>query len=152
MAERSGATSPSPTEPGSGDASLDDALSRQSPSVSSGASATEPQEPPARETEADAEDHRPRAKLTVRLGEASARRGTPLQLSGSVRADGEACAFSRVDVSLNAEGVARAFIGALPADEQGNFSGQVTIPLSVDVGDYSLSVSTPGTADCAPSE
>jgi hypothetical protein len=152
MAERAGSGTPSSTGAQPGDPSSDP-LTRQSSSASSVPNPDQPETPLEPDAElGDAEDFRPRAALTFHMDETSARRGTPLRLSGTVRAEGDPCPFSRVDVSLEAEGLTRVFSGALPSDEDGDFAGQVTIPLSVDVGDYSVSVSTPGTAQCAPSE
>lgn len=153
MAARADASGSAPRGQSGGEPPPADPLSRQSSNVSSAASASAPGETPGQKVDADeTEDYRPRATLNFRLASASARRGAPLELSGSVHADDEPCAFSRVDVSLLAEGASRVFIGALPTDEQGHFAGRVTIPLSVDVGDYSVTVSTPGTPECAPSD
>jgi hypothetical protein len=153
MAERAGSGSTTSDASSASDRSPKDQFSRQTSKDSSVPSASLSDDVSTPEPQAStADDFRPRATLSFRLAHTSARRGTPLELSGSVRADDEPCGFSRIDVALQTDETSRVFIGALPSDEQGNFHGQVTIPLSVDVGDYSVSVSTPGTASCAPSD
>jgi hypothetical protein len=152
MAEGAGTTNSQPTTPSLQQPSGDAPLSRQR-SPAAAPSQAPAGDPPPTDSEAPSnDDPRPRALLTFRLEKALARRGTPLAVSGTVLADDEPCAFSRVDVSLQADRSAKVVIGALPTDENGRFKGQITIPLGVEVGDYSVSVSTPGTTQCAPSD
>ena len=79
-------------------------------------------------------------------------RGGLLPVTGRVDADGEACQYARVDVSLRSKTGRLIAIGALPADAEGRFNGAVTVPFDVDVGDYDVVVSTPGDARCGPGQ
>jgi hypothetical protein len=90
--------------------------------------------------------------LEFNVSASSTRRGMPLKLTGSARAGDDACAFARVDIALSPEEGEAIAIGSLPTDASGKFSGAVTVPLGVDVGHYMLTVSTPGTARCGPSQ
>ena len=109
--------------------------------------------PPASAVEPDAEAKsrdgaRPSSTLTLEVRDAEVRRGAPLAVAGLVSADGEPCGHARVDVILRPKGGRASAIGALPADDKGRFSGTVTVPLGLEVGDYDVSVTTPGTARC----
>jgi len=42
------------------------------------------------------------------------------------------------------------WLGAFPTDENGRLEGRVTIPFDIDVGDYKVVASTPGTGRCGP--
>lgn len=78
-------------------------------------------------------------------------RGARLHVRGSVTADGDACPSSRVDLTLRARD-GRAFaLGSVPTDEAGRFAADLTVPLQVDVGDYTLSGRTPGAGECGAS-
>lgn len=132
-------------------------LSRQGSNLPAAAETSSPVPSAATADEPDVEepssdDQRPGAVLDFQLGSSTARRGAPLSIDGSALAGGEACAFARVDVVLEPEQGDSVTIGSLPTDEDGRFSGSVTIPLGVDVGHYQLSLFTPGTAHCGPSE
>jgi hypothetical protein len=153
MAEHADTSSGDPTSSSSGARPSSQRGTRPGPAAlpSSTASPSEP-EPAIEAAEQDARDHRPRAELDFELQRRSARRGTPLSVSGTVEAEGEPCAFSRVDITLRAEGKPEVVIGALPTNEAGEFAGDVTIPLTIDVGHYQVGTSTPGTASCAPSD
>jgi hypothetical protein len=96
-------------------------------------------------------DRRPPTQLDFDLSESSTRRGAPLQLKGTALAGDERCTFARVDVVLEPKDGASVTIGSLPTDEAGSFAGSVTVPLSIDVGHYVLTLTTPGTAVCGPS-
>jgi hypothetical protein len=79
-------------------------------------------------------------------------RGAPLEFSGSVEAGGEPCAFARVDIDLEKSDGDRRSLGALPTDAEGRFLGELTVPLSIAVGNYMVTASTPGTALCGPGQ
>jgi hypothetical protein len=80
-----------------------------------------------------------------------ARRGARVHVRGAVTADGDTCPFSRVDLTLRARD-GRAFaLGAVPTDENGRFAADLTVPLTLDVGDYTLDATTPGAGACGAS-
>ncbi len=122
------------------------------PAAESGAESTSDGEA-AEETTPDegAVDRRPKTVLDFDFAETSTRRGAALRLQGTAHAGDDACAFARVDVVLEPKEGQRITIGSLPTDEAGHFTGSVTVPLSVDVGHYLLTLTTPGTAACGPS-
>ncbi len=92
-----------------------------------------------------------RPSLVIVSSESRVSRGAPLRLRGSAATSQEPCAHARIDVSLVERGSSRAYaVGALSTDAEGSFDGSVVIPVETPVGDYELSVSTPGTARCAP--
>jgi len=127
------------------------AASSAAPASSSSTLGTSPPPAPLADPEADTKSHegeKPSSTLTLELREAEVRRGAPLTVAGSVSADGEPCAHARVDVLLRPSGGRTSAIGALPADDKGHFQGTVTVPLGLEVGDYDVSVTTPGTARC----
>jgi len=94
---------------------------------------------------------RPNAELFLTLERSSVLRGSAVAMSGTVRADGEPCPFARVDVGLRNSAGRSLAIAALPTDAAGKFTGRVSVPLDVAVGDYELVVSTPGAGPCGPS-
>ena len=53
-----------------------------------------------------------------------------------------------MDVALRSEAGRFIPLGSLPALEDGQYSGAVTVRLDVQVGDYELIASTPGNALC----
>jgi hypothetical protein len=93
-----------------------------------------------------------RTPSTIELSVASAetRRGARLALKGSVVADGEACPSARVDVALRRSDGRSFALGSLPTDGSGRFSAELTVPLALEVGDYSLVATTPGAGLCGP--
>jgi transglutaminase-like putative cysteine protease len=94
-------------------------------------------------------DGRPRSTITLLSGDANLRRGAPLAVSGNVQAKGGACGQLRVDVALRAKASERDLeVGSLTTDSDGRFIGNVYLPLGFPVGEYELSVSTPGDARC----
>jgi len=123
---------------------------QQTPESGSDAS-SESDNPEETAPEEGAVDRRPPTQLDFDLTESSTRRGAPLQLKGTTLAGDEPCAFARVDVVLEPKDGASVTIGSLPTDEAGRFAGSVTVPLSIDVGHYVLTLTTPGTAECGPS-
>jgi len=112
---------------------------------------TESDAPEETASEEGSVDRRPKSLLDFDFAETSTRRGAALRLQGTARAGDDACAFARVDVVLEPKDGQSVTIGSLPTDEAGHFSGSVTVPLSIDVGHYVLTLTTPGTATCGPS-
>jgi hypothetical protein len=95
-------------------------------------------------------DSRPHPTFTMKAAGGEVRRGAPLHVSGELEADERACSYARIDVSLRSRDGRLAPLGALASDGAGHFDGAVTIPLSVQVGDYDVVVSTPGDSRCGP--
>ena len=91
------------------------------------------------------------ARVEVEVESGEARRGGRIHVHGRVMADGEPCPATRVDFVLEAP-QSRAFtLGSLPSDSKGQFDAELTVPLGLDVGDYSLSATTPGSGVCGAS-
>jgi hypothetical protein len=91
------------------------------------------------------------ASVEVEVESGEARRGGRIHVRGRVTADGDACPAARVDFTLEAP-QSRAFtLGSLPTDPKGQFDAELTVPLGLDVGDYSLSATTPGSGACGAS-
>ena len=79
-------------------------------------------------------------------------RGARLHVRGTVSADGDGCPFARVDLTLRARD-GRAFsLGSVPTDGGGRFAADLTVPLQVDVGEYTLIGRTPGAGECGASQ
>ncbi len=92
----------------------------------------------------------PPAQMSLGPVERAVHRGEPLRLEGSLEQDGRPCAGARVDVSLHRPGAEPIPLGSLPTRSDGRFVGAVTVRLDLDVGDYDLVASTPGTLACGP--
>jgi hypothetical protein len=71
-----------------------------------------------------------------------------LRVSGTARTDQDLCAFSRVDIALRDKTGTEHWLGALATDQGGKYDGRVALPYELDVGDYSVVASTPGSAHC----
>jgi hypothetical protein len=96
-------------------------------------------------------EDRPASVVELLVDARDTLRGARLHVRGSVSAEGDACPFSRVDLTLRARD-GRAFaLGSVPTDENGRFAADLTVPLQVDVGDYTLSGRTPGSGECGAS-
>jgi hypothetical protein len=124
------------------------------PSASSRRPASVPSAPgsePSAPQPAAQQDERPRAAVVLKVSAPSTQRGATLQISGAVEASGEACAFSRVDVSLRDSSGVETWLGAFPTDASGNIDGRVTVPFDVEVGDYKVVARTPGAGRCGAS-
>jgi transglutaminase-like putative cysteine protease len=94
---------------------------------------------------------RPPASIEFATPSGDARRGGRIRVRGVVSADGEVCPSARVDLVLRSEGGQPFVLGSLPTDAQGRFDAELTVPLDLDVGDYSLVASTPGSGACGAS-
>ncbi|HEV8551457.1 MAG TPA: transglutaminase domain-containing protein [Polyangiaceae bacterium] len=92
------------------------------------------------------------AKVEVTVTDAETRRGARLHVKGAVVADGDACPSARVDLALRAGGGNAYSLGSLPTDAQGHFEAELTVPLGLEVGDYSLVATTPGAGACGASK
>jgi hypothetical protein len=90
--------------------------------------------------------------LTVQFGGATLKRGQRFSLSGSARqVSGEACALMRIEVELVDQNARTTFgIGTLVTDDKGRYAGELVVPNRVPVGDYRVSVKSPGNQTCAP--
>jgi hypothetical protein len=89
------------------------------------------------------------SKIAILLSDARVKRGSPLRVQGTVGGSQGPCGHVRVDVVLvNARTSKELTIGSLSTDDEGNYDGAIVIPLEIPVGDYELSVSTPGDGNC----
>jgi len=116
------------------------ARERRLPPAASASGAPEP--PP------DHEEPRPHSDVSLSTEERELRRGARLHVSGVARSDQDVCAFSRVDVSLRDKTGAEHWLGALATDQNGKYDGRVALPFELEVGDYQVVASTPGSAQC----
>ncbi len=91
------------------------------------------------------------AKIELSLEREDVRRGMPLRVTGRVSNSAGACARARVDLSVDGPN-GEILIGSLPTDADGRYDSRVTIPFDIDVGDYTIRASTPGTPSCGASE
>lgn len=92
------------------------------------------------------------AEMSLGTAERAVRRGEPLRLEGSVQQRGRPCAGARVDVALHRAGADPIPLGSLPTGSDGRFAGAVTVRLDLEVGEYDVVASTPGTLTCGPAE
>jgi len=113
----------------------------------SGAQGTLPAPAPASPAAPDVE----RARIELSLEREDVRRGMPLRVSGRVSNSDGGCAQARVDLSVDGP-AGEVVIGSLPTDAEGRYDSRVTIPFDIDVGDYTIRASTPGTASCGASQ
>lgn len=121
--------------------------------ASSAASAHVPHAPPtagsaANEPPTPRGEPRVSADVSVAAEEHELHRGARLHVSGTARTDQELCAFSRVDIALRDKTGAEHWLGALATDQNGKYDGRVALPFELEVGDYSIVASTPGSAQC----
>jgi hypothetical protein len=96
------------------------------------------------------DDQRAHADVSVVADERELQRGARLHVSGTARTDQDLCPFSRVDIALRDKTGAEHWLGALATDQNGKYDGRVALPYELEVGDYSITASTPGTARCRP--
>ncbi len=125
--------------------------SSSAPSAGSTASPSAPAAPPAPSAPEPAPrpPDQPPTTLSLRLeGPRELRRGAALELSGSARAQGSACAHLRVDVVLVSPTGQRVALGSVATQADGRYAGAVTLPLALEVGDYDVLVTTRGDRRC----
>jgi hypothetical protein len=97
------------------------------------------------------EDERPRPKIVVGGADLVARHGGEMRISGRVEADGTGCGDLRLDVVMRRlDTGSKTAIGALTTDANGAFDGSIVVPMNLPVGEYGVTVSTPGDARCGP--
>ena len=124
------------------------------PSAASGAPPTRAPKAPspsgsgANEPPAPRDDQRVHADVSVTAEEHELHRGARLHVSGTARTDQDLCPFSRVDIALRDKTGAEHWLGALATDQSGKYDGRVALPFELEVGDYSVVASTPGSAQC----
>jgi hypothetical protein len=124
------------------------------PAASAAAAAPEPDEPASDAQAADAAaaaSGRPPSRIELTLGGTEARRGAHVAVRGAVVAEGEACPGARVDLALRAQDGRLSPLGSLPTDASGHFAAELTVPLVLAVGDYTLVATTPGAGLCGAS-
>ena len=96
-------------------------------------------------------DDRPRPRVSVSSADAIARHGGGVHVAGRVDVDGSGCGDVRVDVVLRRlDTGTKTPVGALTTDASGNFDGSIVLPMNLSVGEYGVTVSTPGDARCGP--
>jgi hypothetical protein len=139
QAAAGGSTRPVPSTPGASASAAPPPRSPHSPAASASA-ANEP--PPPRD------DARTQADVSLVAEEHELKRGAQLHVSGVARTDRSVCAFSRVDIALRDKTGSEHWLGALATDQSGKYDGRVALPFELEVGDYSVVASTPGSAEC----
>jgi transglutaminase-like putative cysteine protease len=112
---------------------------------------TEPVTEPSPASSAETGGGRAPSSIELSVASAEARRGARISLRGAVVADGEACPSARVDVALRRSDGRSFVLGSVPTDGGGHFAAELTVPLALEVGDYSLVATTPGSGLCGPS-
>jgi hypothetical protein len=105
-------------------------------------SASASADPPAPRDDEHAND------VSVSSEEHELRRGARFHVTGTARTEQDVCAFSRVDISLRDKSGAEHWLGALATDQAGKYDGRVALPFELEVGDYSVVATTPGSAQC----
>lgn len=87
-------------------------------------------------------------EVQVASADSELRRGSRLHVTGVARTERDVCEFSRVDIALRDQSGAEHWLGALATDKEGKYDGRVALPYELDVGDYAVVASTPGSAQC----
>lgn len=89
--------------------------------------------------------------LKVQFGGATLKRGERFSLSGTAKqSTGDGCALLRIEVQLVEQRTRATFgIGTLVTDDKGRYGGELVVPNRVPVGDYRVSVKSPGNQLCA---
>jgi transglutaminase-like putative cysteine protease len=115
----------------------------------------------ASQTPAGAEhDDRPASTITLSVTSSDVRRGTPLQVRGGVRADGDPCPHLSVELWLREgrgpgralpAGMRTGLLGTLATDDAGDFSGSIVVPGATPIGEYDVVARTAGDARCGRS-
>lgn len=96
--------------------------------------------------------NRPASRIELQASSGDVRRGALFKLSGRmISDDGDLCRGARLDVALvPAQDGAPIPLGSLPTDSQGAFAGAVSLRSDIELGEYQLLVSSPGTPSCGP--
>jgi len=138
-AQAAGGATPKPATPGT---AASGALPTHAPRTTSPSPSASAQPPAVREN-TDAKH-----EVTVISGESELRRGARFHVSGIARTDRDVCSFSRVDVALRDKAGVEHWLGALATDQAGKYDGRVALPFDLEVGDYGVVATTPGSARC----
>jgi hypothetical protein len=97
-------------------------------------------------------DSRPASAIALAVDAGVVRRGGPLKIRGSVTAAKDRCAFVTVEILFRDGGgstpTIERRIGSLATDDRGEFSGSITIPPALAVGEYDLIARTEGDLRC----
>jgi hypothetical protein len=89
------------------------------------------------------------SSLSVTVAGVDAHCGRPLRVTGSVRAEAEACPHVAVELWLRAAGTQKSFLlGKLATGDDGAFAGAIVVPNEAPLGDYDVIARTPGDARC----
>jgi hypothetical protein len=128
---------PSPDGSGAGATSA-------APSPATGASSSAVPAPSAEK------DARAPSVVSLALLDVEARRGAALRVTGEVASEGEACPHALVEIILRDPDrpSRQRTLGALAADEKGEYTGSLVVPPDVELGDYDVLARTPGDARC----
>ena len=122
-----------------------------SSSVSDPRAARPPRAPPAASMAEPAPPHdgvQTHNDVSVSSEDHELRRGARYHVSGIARTRQGVCAFSRVDIALRDDTGTEHWLGALATDQSGKYDGRVALPFELEVGIYSVSATTPGSAQC----
>ena len=95
-----------------------------------------------------AHEDRTQNEVLVSSDEHELRRGARFHVAGVARTERDVCSFSRVDIALRDKAGAEHWLGALATDQSGKYDGRVALPFELEVGDYSVIATTPGSAAC----
>jgi hypothetical protein len=96
-------------------------------------------------------DDRPRPRVSVTGADTIARHGGGVHVAGRVDVDGSGCGDLRVDVVLRRlDTGSKTPVGSLTTDATGHFDGSIVLPMSLAVGEYGVTISTPGDTRCGP--
>lgn len=94
------------------------------------------------------DDGRPRTTVVMTLQSKSASRGGKLVAEGSLTANSDPCPHMPVELVLREKAGHETVVGSLATDEKGLFSGSLTLPRALPVGDYDIFARTGGDAHC----
>ncbi|MEP7053552.1 MAG: transglutaminase-like domain-containing protein, partial [Pseudomonadota bacterium] len=97
------------------------------------------------------DDSRAQSEVSVTSDEHELRRGARFHVSGLSLTDRDVCPYSRVDISLRDKAGVEHWLGALATDRDGKYDGRVALPFDLEVGDYAVVATTPGSAQCRKS-